>query len=156
MRSFPTVEWDGRRICFTESRDLPEAPSYAVVTIVVWHGLLLLAHIAGRGWSVPSGRLLPDEGPWEAARRETYEETGGLLGELTPLGWYTIGAPSEQPLLVPLFTAALERLDPIPAGFESTGVMLAAELELPRLYYHWDPLLEAVFRHAAEMPIRPA
>jgi 8-oxo-dGTP diphosphatase len=145
MSSFPSTVWNGQPVSFKECAQLQEERFYAVVTIVVWRELVLLAQIQGRGWSAPSGRVQPPESPFDAARRETYEETGGLLGELRPLGCYTIGDPADAPMLVPLFTATLKRLDPIPDGFESTAVALVAPEELPHTYYYWDPLLESVF-----------
>lgn len=45
-------------------------------------------HATG-GWlfEIPAGKLDPDEGPEDCARRETEEETGWVAGSLVPLGW---------------------------------------------------------------------
>jgi 8-oxo-dGTP diphosphatase len=53
----------------------------AVLCYIVRDGELLLlrkaAGLWGEGkWNAPGGKVLPGEDPWEAAVRETYEETG--------------------------------------------------------------------------------
>jgi predicted NUDIX family NTP pyrophosphohydrolase len=53
--------------------------------------LVLLVHPSGnynrdKPWSIPKGELDDDEELEQAARRETWEETGVTAGELVPLG----------------------------------------------------------------------
>ncbi|MER3462927.1 MAG: hypothetical protein C4342_08160, partial [Armatimonadota bacterium] len=61
---------------------------FAVVVFAWQNGRVLLCDIPGRGWTVPSGRVEPNEDPREAARREAYEEAGATLGCLHELGYF--------------------------------------------------------------------
>jgi 8-oxo-dGTP pyrophosphatase MutT (NUDIX family) len=69
-------------------------PNKAAGTVVYepGHGVLLLwrhRFITDTwGWEIPAGRIDPGEGPEDAARRETREETGWEPGPLWPLVRY--------------------------------------------------------------------
>lgn len=52
---------------------------------------VLIVHPSGKGnvnasWSIPKGGIDPGETPEQAARRETFEETGIIAGQLSFLG----------------------------------------------------------------------
>ena len=147
--------WAGRRMRFepAEGRTFPtHLPArYVVVLISDKSGRYLLAHIRGRGYCAPSGRIEASETPEQAARREAYEETGASLKTLHLLGWYWLEPCSAQepaPCLAPVYWTQGERLEPIPASQESVGRRWVSLHELPTLYYDWSPLIEAVFRYA--------
>jgi len=147
--AFPPAEWDGLLAQFAPCSDLPShARPWAVVVFVAAEGGLLLADIEGRGWSVPSGRLVPGESVLEAAAREVREETGAELLGARIIGLYTLRSPAGSELLVPAVAGRAGRIGPIPKGSESRGVRAVPAGEIPRLYYRWDPLLEAVFAYA--------
>lgn len=150
-----TAVWAGRRMRFvpcTQANALPD-PRYVVVLISDGAGRYLLANIRHRGYCAPSGRIEPGESAEAAARREAYEESGAVVERLYWLGSYELTPCSEQepaPCSAPVFLAYAQRIDPLGAGSESQGVRWATLAELPRIYYDWSPLMEAVFRYAEE------
>lgn len=124
-------------------------PVRAVVVIAVRDGRVLLADIADRGWCVPSGRVEQGESIEEAARRETFEESGATLGPLTLLGQYVLAREHDStPVSVPTFLADVTSVAPLNGLTESLGVRWAEFDEIPQLYYRWDPLIESVIRYA--------
>jgi 8-oxo-dGTP diphosphatase len=58
--------------------DVPRIPASAGALIRDEHGrLLILKPTYKKGWTIPGGQIEPhDESPWEACRRETFEECG--------------------------------------------------------------------------------
>jgi 8-oxo-dGTP diphosphatase len=148
---FPTVLWGTSRVTFLPA-DAPlptEMPVPAALVFAVQDSGFVLADIAGRGWCVPGGRLEPGESPEQAARREAGEEIGATLGPLRLLGHFVQADEKTGPqILAAAFAGPVTRLDPLPPGSEARGVMQRTLSELPRHYYFWDALLEAVFASA--------
>src|SRR5690349_51758 len=87
---FPVVTWGAFAVTFQPSLPPPGVRPAAVVVFALHDGKFLLADILDRGWCVPSGRLEHGEAPSEAAARETREEIGGELEEVTLIGHYTL------------------------------------------------------------------
>lgn len=153
MSTFPTVSWGATRATFVLAGGaLPEGPPVlAVVVFARSDGLFLLADIQGRGWCIPGGHLISGEAREDAARRETWEETGARLGELSLLGHYVLAdTATGSTQLAPAFVADVTSIGPLPTGTESLGVRTASLDDLPSVYYVWDALLEKVFRLAQD------
>ena len=53
-------------------------------------GCLLARNLRRAGWECPGGQIEQGESAEEAARRETLEEAGAVVGTLKPLCWYTV------------------------------------------------------------------
>lgn len=153
MRTFPTVLWEKKQVTFLpdDAPLPPEMPLYAVLVFALCDSRFVVADISERGWCIPSGRLHSGETPEEAARREAWEESGATLGALRPLGHFllteTETGEAQQAFA---FLARARRLAPVPPGTESRGVRLLSLDELPRVYFRWDALMEAVFSYALE------
>ena len=127
-----------------------EIDCQAALVFAFYGDRIVLADIEGRGWCVPSGRIEPGEAADEATRREAWEEAGLTLGQMTPLGdtiFQTTGATATA---AANYVAEVLQFDPIPAGSESCGIMLASREELPACYYVWDDLIQAIFDYAWE------
>ncbi len=150
---FPNAVWGSTRAEFTAgARESSANITFDTVLVFVFHELeFLLANIAGRGWSIPGGRIEPGEYPEAAARREVYEETGAQIGELHVIGYYELSSQSggaKSNRFVQVYVARAETLTPMPEGFESLGVNHIPLDRLSEIYYIWDPLIEAVCRYA--------
>ena len=152
---FPTVLWGKTSATFLPvGTALPEAvPVTAAMAFAMQGERFVLANIAGRGWCIPGGRTEAGETPEQTVRRETLEEIGAILGELTLLGTYfLVNATTEEKRLVPTFRADVLAVGNLPDGSESLGVRAMAYEELADNYFLWDALIEAVFRFALEFP----
>jgi len=153
------ADWAGACLRFQPyaSRSSSPVPPFSHVLVAILHqDQFLLAHIAGRGYCIPSGHIEPGETPEEAARREAYEEAGAQIKNLQVMGYYRmrpagITAPKSESLSYAiLYLAEPVSLEPLPPGSESKGVRWADLETLPGLYYQWSPLMEAVFRYVLE------
>jgi 8-oxo-dGTP diphosphatase len=149
--SFPTVSWGATRATFLPvGVPIPaEVPVTAAMVFAMQGESFVVADIRGRGWCIPGGHLEADETPEQTVRRETYEEIGATLGDLTLLGSYFLDTPSTgDQRLVPTYCAQVLALHDLPQTSESQGVRVMAFEELPTTYFLWDELIEAVFRFA--------
>ncbi|MBI1364240.1 MAG: NUDIX domain-containing protein [Proteobacteria bacterium] len=80
------------------SDTLPEVPLITTAFVIaIADGQILLAHIDGRGWSIPGGHIERGETPEEAARREIFEETGAEVGDLTLVGYHHMVCHGDRP-----------------------------------------------------------
>lgn len=159
--SFPKVRWDAWKCdaSFLPGDELPAESNgrlYAVLVFVYYGDKIVLADIAGRGYCIPSGRIEPGETIIAAALREVYEETGVTLKDedLFLIGSYELvgaGSTRASTRYCPVFIAEAIGFEPVPAGSESRGILLAAAEDVEDLYYHWDPLMDAVFRYAGKI-----
>ncbi len=61
-----------------------------VIVICRYHNKWLLTSHKERGWEFPGGKIEPGEKPEQAALREVFEETGGVLDTFVPLGEYEV------------------------------------------------------------------
>lgn len=153
------ADWAGVYLRFQPDHPLapsPAPPFSHVLVAILHHGQFLLAHIAGRGYCIPSGHIEPGEPPEEAARREAYEEAGAHIKNLQEMGYFRIqptgiaDPQSESMSYAILYLAEPVSIEPLPPGSESQGVLWADLETLPSLYYQWSPLMEAVFRYVLE------
>lgn len=148
---FPTVVWHGRQVTFRPRRTWRGLERiYAVLLFAFFGDRVVLSDIEGRGWSIPSGHILPDETPEAAIRREAMEEAGIVLSQLHPLGVYLLQESNGSVWHAPVFLGEVAHLYPLPEGSESRGVLLIPVEAVQEVYHFWDPLVESVFRYAME------
>ncbi len=87
------IEGRARRVCARCGRVLYQHPALGAVAAVLRGAQILLVKRSiepFRGhWTLPAGYLEIDEEPWEAARRETREETGLEIEQVELLGVLT-------------------------------------------------------------------
>jgi 8-oxo-dGTP diphosphatase len=128
-----------------------KAPLRAFASLVFpWQGdEVLICSIEDRGWCIPSGRVEPDETSIEAAKREAKEEAGAILANVIYIGCYRI-QDKRDVRWADVYAASVCGLVDLDPQFESTGRQFITPEKLPDVYYLWNPLTEAVFRHAQE------
>jgi 8-oxo-dGTP diphosphatase len=145
--SFPKVAWQNDDVTFQPDLS-SETPAWALV-FPFYGDRVVLAQIPGRGWCIPSGRIEPGESAEEAARRETFEESGATLGRIAPLGTFTLTSRTTGEVRHGVaFLGDVMNLEDLPEGTESEGRLLMPIEEVESAYFAWDVLLAAVFAHA--------
>nr|WP_203341243.1 NUDIX domain-containing protein [Planococcus beijingensis] len=117
------------QLSFKENSFLIE--SRHVLVISRYKGQWLLTRHNERGLEFPGGKVEAGESLQEAAIREVYEETGAHLKDLEWFAEYVVF--SEIPFCKTVFTARIEKVDPIPL-LETQGIVLTKELELDGTY----------------------
>lgn len=120
-------------------------PRMVVGTIPVWQDHILLCRraIEPRAglWTLPAGYLENGETMCDGARRETREEAGADLKELTPFALFDLPFIKQVYLM---FRGALATTSCHP-GEESLEVQLFSEADIP-----WDELAFIVVRETLE------
>lgn len=114
---------------------------------------MLLCDIADRGWTVPSGRVEPQENSRDAVVREALEEGGAELSAPQYIGCYQI-LERKEVRWADCYAARVCKLVEISIPAESRGRKLVTLEELPELYHVWNELTEKVFRHSLEVAHR--
>jgi 8-oxo-dGTP diphosphatase len=128
------------------------APLRAFAGLVfAWQGeKVLICEIGDRGWSIPSGRVEPNENSAEAVVREALEEAGAKLCSLQYIGCYRISERREV-RWADCYAACVKELIEFQKTEESLDRKLASLDELPNVYHLWTPLTKAVFEHSYEI-----
>lgn len=70
--------------------------SQHVIVICRYQDKWLLTSHKQRGWEFPGGKIEPGETAVQAAKREVFEETGGMLETIFPLGEYEVESESNR------------------------------------------------------------
>lgn len=101
---------------------------------------VLIVHPSGRfgrnsPWSLPKGRIEEGESPEEAARRETWEETGVRVTELQELG--SIVYRRGRKRVYGFAGAAPQGVEPVPDGDEVDEALFIS-VERARRLLHRD------------------
>lgn len=128
------------------------APLRAFAALVfVWQGeKVLICDIVERGWSIPSGRVEPEESSLEAAIREAKEEAGALISNLQYIGCYEIKERGET-RWADCFAASAGAMVEIGAVSESRERRFVDLETLPEIYHWWNELSLKVFEHSKKV-----
>ena len=152
---FPSVYWESMdaNAEFLPGDQLPPASQgriWAVLVFLFYGDKIVLADIVDRGYCIPSGKVEQNETISDAAEREVFEEVGARLKEnaLWLIGCYRLTSQSRGERYCAVFVAEALGFEPIPPASESQGKLLSAIEDVAELYYHWDPLMDAVFAYA--------
>lgn len=97
-----------------------------VLVFAFWNNQLLFTLHTKRGIELPGGKVEPGESSIMAAIRETYEETGCILGAIEKVGQYSIN----QTLIKDIFIAKVERQTDYSQEGTVGGLVLFDELPL--------------------------
>lgn len=112
----------GQKISLTFDKNAFEKPDCVLVFPFTDTGLLITHH-KKRGWELPGGSIQLDESPEVAAKRETYEETGGIIQYLESFGQYQIVEENQRSVKT-VFFAYVQEIKPLPQGFETDDIAI--------------------------------
>lgn len=121
--------------------------AFAVLVFAWQDEQVLICDIIERGWSVPSGRVEPEESSREAAIREAHEEAGAIISNLQYIGCYEIKERGEV-RWADCYAATVEDLVDIGAVTESRERRFVPMESLEEIYHWWNELSAKVFEHS--------
>lgn len=146
-KHFPASKYRRQLLTFFPAPFRAPLRSFAVLVFPWQDEKVLVCEIADRGWCVPSGRVEPNETSMEAARRETLEEAGAILGDLHYIGCYQIRERQEI-RWADCYAAEVLELHEIQIKEESHDRKFFTLDELEPLYHVWNDLTKQVFEHS--------
>jgi 8-oxo-dGTP diphosphatase len=115
----------GHVIQFSYERNYFPLTSKHVFVICEYKNKWLLTNHKVRGLEFPGGKAEQGETLEQAARREVYEETGGILKRLEFVGEYQVSDPG-QPFVKTVFYGLVEKIEKKDDYFETNGPVLFA------------------------------
>lgn len=149
VRKFSSGRYGRQRLEFFPAPFRAPLRSFAAL-VFPWEGdQILLCDIENRGWSIPSGRVEPDESSSEAACREAIEEAGAILEHTQYIGCYRITERGEI-RWADVYVAEVRDLIELSSEFESKGRKWVHKDLLPEVYHMWNPLMEEMFQFSLE------
>lgn len=109
---------------------------------------IMTFHSTRKSWEFPAGRREEGESPLECALRESFEETGAILENVIPLGYYVVRA-KEGIKKTAIFMSDVERFEPKPSWSETDLVKLFDEI--PDNISYEDDVYKIVMRHIEKL-----
>ena len=100
-----------------------------VIVICEYENNWLLTNHKKRGWEFPGGKVEGSETLEEAAKREVWEETGGVLNDLIPIGTYKVIEP-EGAFIKKVFLGKVDQLVESRDYMETNGPVLVEKEHL--------------------------
>lgn len=127
------------RICRVEEA----VPCLFSVVLSRWRdGWLFSRHRARSTWEMQGGHVEPGETPEMSARRELYEEAGGVASRMAPVCGYWVKREGRPRSFGVLFLADIDHINPLPPS-EMAEVRRFETLPESLTYPNIAPLLFA-------------
>lgn len=105
---------------------------------------IMTFHSTRKSWEFPAGRREEGESPLECAIREAFEETGAILENVVPLGYYTVKTKKGKQKTA-IYMSGVERFEPKPSWSETDLVKIFDEI--PDNVSYEDDVYKIVLKH---------
>lgn len=123
------IDQNGSQVKLTFEREAFSLKAQHVFVICRYQGKWLLTDHTKRGLEFPGGKREAGETIEEAAKREVWEETGGVITTLSYVGEYQVHEPSSTPFVKAIMYADVHELEKKDDYLETKGpVLLEDEL----------------------------
>jgi 8-oxo-dGTP diphosphatase len=121
MKEF--FDTNGNKVCLSFSKNEFEEEARHVLVICQYGDGWLLTRHKERGLEFPGGKMEDGETLVEAAKREVYEETGAILGDINRIAEYKV---TDQWVffLKTVFWGTITRIDETNSYFETNGPVI--------------------------------
>ncbi|RKD31547.1 NUDIX domain-containing protein [Thermohalobacter berrensis] len=106
--------------------------------------IVMTYHLKRKGWEFPAGKKEEGETIVECALRETYEETGAILTNIKPLGYYLVKNEQHE-FKIAIFIGQVNEFETKPRWSETDLVKLFDEL--PENISYNDDVYEIVLNY---------
>ncbi|UBH08113.1 RNA deprotection pyrophosphohydrolase [Macrococcus armenti] len=116
----------GNKVVLTLS-ERPDSDNKHVLIITNYNGKYLLTHNKFRGVEFPGGKVEKNETSIEAAKRELFEETGGIIDAMRYIGTYTVYA--NTPFKKDVYYAQIKHIEYQDDYMETNGPVIVASLD---------------------------
>jgi 8-oxo-dGTP diphosphatase len=146
------LDINGNKVELTFSQNSFEDEAKHVLVICQFGEDWLLTNHKQRGLEFPGGKMEAGETIEEAARREAYEETGAILGELTFIAEYRFTNPNGS-FVKAVYWGRVNRVEETSSYHETNGpVMIKGDILQQRFQNHYsfimkDQVTEECIKH---------
>lgn len=119
--------------------------SLGVIVFPFYDGKFIMTfHMAKKAWKFPAGHREEEESVLECALRKAFEETGAILKNVIPLGYYIVKT-KEGSKKTAIYMSDVDKFEPKPPWSETGAVKIF--YEIPENISHEDDVYKILINH---------